>query len=318
MGRVDEALRRAAEADDPPAGATSTSGVIDTAFPAELPAADEAHADVLPAEMPAAPGLAFDNDLNPNADLPLGTVTGPTGEAAAAANVASMSTKLVGDERMLTSSREQYRRLAATLHHIQATSGLKVVLIASAVAGEGKTLTAANLALTFSESYEREVLLIDADLRRPSLARTFNIPASPGLSDGLTRGFEGKLPLQQVSPRLSVLPAGPATPDPMAGLTSARMRQLITEARAAFDWVIIDTPPIGLMTDASLLSAIADGTVLVVKANSTPYDLVQRAVDALGPGHLLGAVLNRATAASHSDKYYDYYHYAPTPEPPTA
>src|SRR5687767_13860819 len=98
MGRVDEALRRAAEAGDPPAGATSTSGVVDTAFPAELPAADEANADVLPTEMPAAPGLAFDNDLNPNADLPLGTVTGHTAEPAAAANVAGMSTKLVGDE----------------------------------------------------------------------------------------------------------------------------------------------------------------------------------------------------------------------------
>jgi Mrp family chromosome partitioning ATPase len=121
-----------------------------------------------------------------------------------------------------------------------------------------------------------------------------------------------------VSPRLAVLPGGKATPDPMAGLTSPRMKQLIDEARAAFDWVIIDTPPIGLMTDASLLAAIADGTVLVVKANSTPYHLAQRAIDALGSGRLLGAVLNRATESSQSDKYYDYYHYAPTPEGPAA
>jgi Mrp family chromosome partitioning ATPase len=115
--------------------------------------------------------------------------------------------------------------------------------------------------------------------------------------------------VQQITARLSVLPAGRPTPDPMAGLTSVRMRELIQEARQTFDWVIIDTPPVGLMTDANLLSAIADGTVLVVKANSTPYHLVQRAIDALGREQLLGAVLNRATEQHRGDKYYDYYKY---------
>jgi Mrp family chromosome partitioning ATPase len=117
---------------------------------------------------------------------------------------------------------------------------------------------------------------------------------------------------------LSVLPAGRATPDPMAGLTSERMRQLVAEARAAFDWVIIDTPPIGLMTDASLLSSVADGTILVVKANSTPYHLVRRAMEALGPGTLLGAVLNRETDSGRASKYYEYYHYSPTSKGPAA
>jgi receptor protein-tyrosine kinase len=222
-----------------------------------------------------------------------------------------MTAKLVGDDRMLTTSREQYRRLAATLHRMQATNGIKVILVASAVAGEGKTLTAANLALTFGGSYKKKVLLIDADLRRPSLARTFNLPGSPGLADGLLRGHEGPLPLHQISPLLSVLTAGRATPDPMAGLTSDRMHQLITEARDAFDWCIVDTPPIGLMTDANLLSSIADGTVLVVKAGDTPYHLVRRAVEALGQETILGIVLNRAIEGHHASKYYAYYHYAP-------
>ena len=85
----------------------------------------------------------------------------------------------------------------------------------------------------------------------------------------------------------------------MAGLTSERMRRLIDEAREAFDWVIIDTPPVGLLTDANLLASMVDGAVLVVKAGSTPYDLVKRAVDAIGRERLLGVVLNRADEQPH-------------------
>jgi capsular exopolysaccharide synthesis family protein len=323
MGRVEEAMRRAAagSAAAPPAAQDSESPIDPTDFPTELPAGaggaaalDEAPAGAGTAGADAAAAAAVAEwSGEPKADVaPQTAGTGFGAGAPGAGGAASgqgMATKLVGDDRMLTTSREQYRRLAATLHHIQGASGIKVVLVASAVAGEGKTLTAANLALTFSESYERQVLLIDADLRRPSLARTFGIPPSPGLSEGLMQIESGPLPVQQITARLSVLPAGRPTPDPMAGLTSVRMRELIQEARQTFDWVIIDTPPVGLMTDANLLSAIADGTVLVVKANSTPYHLVQRAIDALGREQLLGAVLNRATEQHRGDKYYDYYKY---------
>jgi protein-tyrosine kinase len=333
MGRVEDALRRAAEKETTAPSDSPATGVVDTAFPSERPTPDvfqaefpvEPEHELMTAESVVAVADPVADELplhvSRDSDLMVEVTADETPSEAgdAAPSGPALSTKLVGDERMLTTSREQYRRLAASLHHMQSINGLKVVIIASAVAGEGKTLTAANLALTFSESYEREVLLIDADLRRPSLARTFGIPSIPGLSDGLIRDFDGKLPLQQVSDRLTVLPAGRATPDPMAGLTSERMRQLIAEAREAFDWVIIDTPPIGLMTDASLLSAIADGTVLVVKANSTPFEMVKRAVESLGPKRMLGVVLNRAIAAGHGDKYYDYYHYAPTtPETPVA
>ncbi len=170
-------------------------------------------------------------------------------------------------------------------------------MIASAVASEGKTLTAANLALTLSESYRRNVLLIDADLRRPSLHTIFKVRGAPGLNEGLTAADEPKLPLHDVSPRLTILPAGMPNSDPMAGLTSRRMQSLIDEAREAFDWVIIDTPPVGLLTDANLLASMVDGAVLVIKAGSTPYDLVKRAVDTIGPSKLLGVVLNQAHGA---------------------
>ena len=143
---------------------------------------------------------------------------------------------------------------------------------------------------------------------------------APGLAEGLESPEEQKLLLHRVTPRLSILPAGKPTADPMAGLTSVRMRRVIEEAKDTFDWVIIDTPPVGLLTDASLLSAMVDGALLVVHAGSTPFELVKRAVDAIGPGRLLGVVLNRADYLPQVYQYgYEYYPSSPssTAEPPS-
>jgi capsular exopolysaccharide synthesis family protein len=214
--------------------------------------------------------------------------------------------KVVIDGAMMPVSREQYRRLAATLHHEQSATGVKVIMITSAVPGEGKTLTAANLALTFSESYQRSVLLIDADLRRPSQHTVFSINNSTGLSDGLESPAERAMKVRKISEHLSVLPAGPPTSDPMAGLTSPRMHQLLEQVRGMFDWIIIDTPPVGLLTDAKLLTSFADGTILVVQAGQTPYPIVNKSLAALGQEKLIGVVLNRAERAALGAHHYDY------------
>ena len=204
---------------------------------------------------------------------------------------------------------EQYRKLAGVLHHAQLEKNLKVVMMTSAMAGEGKTLTSTNLALTFSESYRRTVLLIDADLRRPTLHEIFQVPNVSGLGDGLRADKEQKLSLVQISPRLTLLTAGRPDPDPMSGLTSDRMRRVIEEASSRFDWVIVDTPPVGLLPDARLLAAMADTTLLVIRANTTPYQFVRRAVEAIGRDHIFGVVLNRAEdgLGAHGYSYYNYY-----------
>jgi capsular exopolysaccharide synthesis family protein len=307
MGRVEEALRRATDAK---LGGSAPQAASDVVVPEEW-ADDTGHEfDVLRDEMRQPPDDAV-HPLRPR-DADRGTRL--VAAVSDGEQVPTVTAKLAGDTSTLAVPREQYRRLAAALHQMQSIGDLKVILVASALAGEGKTLTASNLALTFSESYERNVLLIDADLRRPSLARTFNIPPEPGLNDALARDFKGTLALRRVSDRLSVLPAGRPTPNPIAGLTSPQMQQIITEARDEFDWVIVDTPPIALMADAKLLSAIADGVVIVVKANATPYHMVKRAIEAIGANHVLGAVLNRSTTVTHGSKYYDYYHYGSAPE----
>ena len=217
--------------------------------------------------------------------------------------------KLVATPDIRPAFVEQYRKLAGVLHHAQLEKNLKVVMVTSAMAGEGKTLTSTNLALTFSESYRRTVLLIDADLRRPTLHEIFQVPNVSGLGDGLRADKEQKLSLVQISPRLTLLTAGRPDPDPMSGLTSDRMRRVIEEASSRFDWVIVDTPPVGLLPDARLLAAMADTTLLVIRANTTPYHFVRRAVEAIGRDHIFGVVLNRAEdgLGAHGYSYYNYY-----------
>jgi protein-tyrosine kinase len=223
---------------------------------------------------------------------------------------ARLTEKIVVDHNMGAASREQYRRLAAVLHDAHNATGLRVIMVASAVAGEGKTLTASNLALTFSESYQKRVLLVDADLRRPSLHTVFRLDTALGLGDGLLSAGDSKMLVRQVSQRLAVLPAGRPSSDPMAGLTSPRMRRLLEEAKESFDWVILDTPPVMLLPDAHLLASMVEGAVLVVRAGSTPHELVKRSADAIGRSRILGVVLNRAELQGRHEDHYQYYGYS--------
>jgi receptor protein-tyrosine kinase len=217
--------------------------------------------------------------------------------------------KLVGTAGVPPPCVEQYRKLAATLHHLQLERNAHVLMISSAVPAEGKTLTAANLSLTMSESYGRRVLLIDADLRRPTLHHLFDLPNLTGLSDGLRSENERLLPLVQVSSRLTVLPAGRPDPDPMVGLTSARMRRILNEASAVFDWVVVDTPPIGVLTDGRLLADMVDTALLVIRAGTSPFNLITRAVEALGRDRIAGVVLNGLSPRDqHANGYYGYWY----------
>ena len=217
--------------------------------------------------------------------------------------------KLVGTEHVSSGALEQYRKLAATLHHAQAERGIQVVMTASSLPGEGKSLTAANLALTLSDSYHRRVLLIDADLRRPTVQRLFGLTTLNGLDEGLKAEHDRAMPLAQVSDRLFVLPAGRPDPDPLSGLTSDRMKRLVHQARSAFDWVVIDTPPVTLLPDANLLAACVDGVLLVVRAGKAPFQLVKRTVDTLGHDRILGVVMNAVDYAHdrNAGGYYEYY-----------
>jgi capsular exopolysaccharide synthesis family protein len=226
--------------------------------------------------------------------------------------------KLVGTPGVPSLSMEQYRKVAATLHHLQLERGVKVIMVSSAVPSEGKTLTATNLALTLSESYRRKVLIIDADLRRPTLHQIFDLPNISGLNDGLKADIDRPLPLVQVSQTLTVLTAGRPDPDPMSGLTSSRMKRVIEEAQGFAEWVIVDTPPVGLLPDARLLSNMVDGALLVIRAGRSPFELVRRAVEGLGHDRILGVVFNDVQDVNgRASGYYGYggYYYGPREKP---
>jgi capsular exopolysaccharide synthesis family protein len=217
------------------------------------------------------------------------------------------SDKLVASSSVTQIVREQYNKLAAAVHQSQLERSLKVVMITSAAPSEGKTLTASNLALTLSESYQRRVLLIDADLRHPSVHDLFGASNTRGLSDSLIS--QGPLPLIHIGPRLSLLTAGSLGGDPMKTLTSDRMRMLIDEARTEFDWVLVDTAPIGLLPDAGLIASMADATLFVIRAGNTAYEIVQRATEAIGADRIIGIVLNGiAEEAIFSGYYYGEYY----------
>jgi capsular exopolysaccharide synthesis family protein len=188
---------------------------------------------------------------------------------------------------------EQYRRLASILHQTQVERQIKVVMVTSALGQEGKTLTTANLALALADSFHRNVLLIDADLRRPGLHEVFNLPNATGLSDTLKGEADEKLSLFQVAPRLCLAPAGRPDLNPLSLLISDRMRQVLEEAGRAFDWIIIDTPPLALIPDGHLLNMLADVTLLVIKAGQTQLPMVERVITALGRERIVGVVLNR-------------------------
>jgi protein-tyrosine kinase len=204
---------------------------------------------------------------------------------------------------------EEYRRLAAALHHAQLGNGIRIVLVSSAVAEEGKSLVATNLALTLSESYRRQVLLVDADLRRPSLHKIFSVPNVQGLNEGLKAERNNRLTLLQLTQSLTLLPAGRPDPNPLAGLSSPRMRQILAEAAARFDWIVVDTPPVAILADANILAEMADATLLVIKAGSTPCSLVEKAISAVGRERLMGVVLNDVRESPVDAHYYGYGHH---------
>jgi protein-tyrosine kinase len=137
----------------------------------------------------------------------------------------------------------------------------------------------------------------------------FKLRNRRGLNDALAADQEEKLPLNIVTERLTVLTAGHPNADPMAGLASERMKRIIEEAGASFDWVVLDTPPIGLLPDANLLADMVDMVLLVIGAGATPFAQVERAVVAIDRKRIIGVVLNRAVQSGLGSGYY-HYHYA--------
>ena len=307
MTRVDEALRRLKEGKGVTATTTIEHEVVPFAantdfWPSEQPAAQSSVRTTAVVEEPPARSQPDARVDPPAPAAEPQQVSSPVDTPPAVPE--SIQEKVVTTAVDASVSIEQYRRLAARLHLAQAERGIRSVMVASAAPGEGKTLTATNLALTLSDSYQREVLLVDGDLRRPSLHDMFGLPNVAGLNDGIKDHVDSQVPLTHVSKCLTLLTAGRPDPDPMSVLSSQRMQQVITEAKLLVDWVIVDTPPVGLLTDAKLLAAFVDVVIFVIRAGETPAEVIQHALNAIGREKIFGIVLNEVRVTPRSE--YEY------------
>ena len=205
---------------------------------------------------------------------------------------------------------EQFRQLKTKIFHV-APSPPHIILVTSATPNEGKSMVSFNLALSISQEIQKKAILVDADLRKPSLL--FKKPkATMGLSSYLT----GRIPLAEILVRLEenfwVIPAGPSSRKSSELIGTRRMTELLSSLREFGDehFIIIDSPPILLTTDPILLSKIAEGIIVVVMADRTPKESVRRAIRSIDRKKIIGVVLNQVEreSASYYGKYYHKYY----------
>jgi len=191
---------------------------------------------------------------------------------------------------------EQYRALRTRIMQVSHGGAAHTVLITSPGRGEGKSLTAANLALTMGQDYQRRICVVDADFRAPQQHRLFGLAETPGLSDVLL----GRAPLEEALVTiedlgLTVLPAGLPPDHPAELLGTSAMRRTLDTLRSRFDRIVIDAPAAAPLADVGVLMPLVDGVLLVVRAGITSKPAIHEAVAAIDPAKCLGLVLNEAT-----------------------
>jgi len=199
---------------------------------------------------------------------------------------------------------EQYRALRTRIAQSETDRYFRAIVVTSPSQGDGKSVTAMNLALAMAQEFHRRVLLVDADLRNGSLHRQLGIPGRPGLSDLLA----GTAALDDVivsipGCRLAVIPSGGPADHPTELLGSAEMRRLVDTLRTQFDRIVLDTPPAAPLADVNVLAPLADGVLLVVRAGRTGRPAIDRAVEGIDESRIIGLVLNDVEVSSTEYAY---------------
>ncbi len=206
---------------------------------------------------------------------------------------------------------EEYRSLRTHILHKSQRQKLQSIVVASVNASEGKSVTALNFSWLLAQTDGIKALIIDADLRMPSLTDYLGIETDRGLSDMLVGNARLNDSIIKLQPSgLHLLPGGQARSDIAELLSGPRFKQILDEAREIFDFIIIDAPPLGIFTDAAVLTNHADGAMLVVRANKTRYSLVDRALENIPRDRMLGVVLNQSEDVLNESHYnYGFYNY---------
>lgn len=205
---------------------------------------------------------------------------------------------------------ECYRGIRTSIEFSNLDKEMKVINVTSSMQDEGKTTVITNLAVSFA-NLEKKVLLLEGDLRNPSVHRMFNISNINGLTDILlnNKNFADCVHCTEVK-NLHVLTCGAVPPNPSEILSSKRMKEFIVSLREYYDYIFIDTPPIGIVTDAGIISTYSDGCIFVVGSKQCDIEMAKIAKKRLEDvgANIIGAVLNKFEAEGSSYKYYNYYY----------
>ena len=201
---------------------------------------------------------------------------------------------------------EAYITLITNIQYSSFDNEYRTIVVTSSEPGEGKTVTSGNLALALAQG-ENKVLLVDCDMRKPSIHKNFRISNESGLTDLLLHKKTMEQVMVNYNKNLTIVPAGRVSPNPSEMLGSRAMGTFLEEMKNHFDYIVMDTPPLGAVTDAQVLSTKVDGTILVVKAGATKKDVVINSVNLIKKvnGNLIGTVLNGVEQSKN--KYYYYY-----------
>ncbi len=202
---------------------------------------------------------------------------------------------------------EEYRGLRTTLIQAQKRKNIKAVVVSSSLPGEGKSVTVLNLAWLLAQTDGVRALVIDSDLRLPSLDDYLGMKAEKGLSDVL----DGKVTWQETIIKLNPaglypMPGGTPREDVAEQLSGPKFKKILDEARGMFDYILIDAPPLGIFSDAAVLTDYADGAMLVIKAGKARYSKVTRLLEMIPKERMLGVVLNCSEQELEESHYYYY------------
>jgi len=203
---------------------------------------------------------------------------------------------------------EKFRYFGVRLRHLQQKRHFNRLLVTSSLPEEGKSTVAANLAVILAARDQQKILLLDGDLRRPTLARQFGLGKRPGLSDWLQAETSPVMNICRLeSLGFWLLPAGSPPAEPLALLQSDKLSVLMDQLKSWFDWIVIDSPPVLPLGDTSVWMRLCDAILLVTRPGRTEKRQLQRTLEALEQPKLLGALVNGSTEAA-SSSYYHYYH----------
>jgi protein-tyrosine kinase len=283
MSRVHDALRRAEQ-----------SGVLSS--PVQRPAAP---APTVGAAVLESAGDNFDGLLALVKEVPFRAAT---------------DSLLIDVSRPHEAPMEEFRTLRTRLNHLKTLQPIHSIVVTSASPAEGKSLSAANLALAEAHLAGNTTLLADFDFRRPIVHTLFGVDRSPGITDYLL----GKVPLHEAMRKVAgtnlyIMPAGEAVINPLELLNLPEVKIMMDRLPELFNWIILDSPPLLFAADASLLGTLCHGTLLVVRIGHTTIDSVTRAMQSLCNNNVLGILVNAARRGELYSKY-TYYHSYYTPK----